>query len=38
VAWFGWHRFSDPDPEALPGAAAVRDEVVRRIVASFVRA
>jgi AcrR family transcriptional regulator len=37
VAWFGWHRFSDPDPEALPDAAAVRDEVVRRIVASFVR-
>jgi hypothetical protein len=37
VAWFAWHRFTDPDPEALPDAAAVRDEVVRRLVASFVR-
>jgi AcrR family transcriptional regulator len=37
VAWFGWHRFSDPDPAALPDGAAVREEVVRRIVASFAR-
>jgi AcrR family transcriptional regulator len=37
VAWFGWHRFTDPDPETLPDPETVRDEVVRRIVASFVR-
>jgi len=37
VAWFAWHRFTDPDPETLPEADTVRDEVVRRIVASFVR-
>jgi hypothetical protein len=36
VAWFGWHRFTDPDPETLPDPDTVRDEVVRRIVASFV--
>jgi AcrR family transcriptional regulator len=36
LAWFGRHRFTDPDPELLPGDDAVRDEVVRRIVASFV--
>jgi len=37
VAWFGWHRFTDPDPETLPDPDTVRDEVIRRIVASFVR-
>ena len=37
LAWFGRHRFSDPDPGLLPSDDAVRDEVVRRIVASFVR-
>jgi AcrR family transcriptional regulator len=37
IAWFGWHRFTDPDPETLPDPETVRDEVVRRIVASFVR-
>jgi len=36
LAWFGRHRFSDPDPALLPDSAAVRDEVLRRIVASFV--
>jgi hypothetical protein len=36
VAWFGWHRFTDPDPETLPDPETVRDEAVRRIVASFV--
>ena len=36
LAWFGRHRFSDPDPDLLPDPAAVREEVVRRIVASFV--
>jgi AcrR family transcriptional regulator len=35
VAWFGWHRFTDPDPETLPDPDTVRDEIVRRIVASF---
>jgi AcrR family transcriptional regulator len=35
VAWFGWHRFRDPDPETLPDPDTVRDEIVRRIVASF---
>jgi AcrR family transcriptional regulator len=35
LAWFGRHRFTDADPELLPGAAAVRDEVVRLIVDSF---
>jgi len=35
VAWFGRHRFSDPDPELLPDPATVREEVLRRIVASF---
>jgi len=37
VAWFGRHRFSDPDPHLLPDDEVVRDEVVRRIVASFIR-
>jgi len=37
VAWFAWHRFTDPDPETLPDADTVREEVVGRIVASFVR-
>ncbi len=36
VAWFGRHRFGDPDPELLPDADTVREEVVRRIVTSFV--
>ena len=36
VAWFGRHRFSDPDPGLLPDPETVRDEVLRRIVASFV--
>jgi AcrR family transcriptional regulator len=36
LAWFGRHRFSDPDPELLPGPDTVREEVLRRIVASFV--
>jgi AcrR family transcriptional regulator len=36
VAWFGWHRFTDPDPETLPDPESVREEVLRRIVASFV--
>jgi AcrR family transcriptional regulator len=36
LAWFGRHRFSDPDPELLPDPDTVREEVVRRIVASFV--
>jgi AcrR family transcriptional regulator len=36
VAWFGRHRFSDPDPELLPDPETVREEVLRRIVASFV--
>jgi AcrR family transcriptional regulator len=36
IAWFAWHRFTDPDPETLPDPETVRDEVVRRIVASFV--
>jgi AcrR family transcriptional regulator len=36
VAWFGRHRFSDPDPDLLPDDDAVGAEVVRRIVASFV--
>jgi AcrR family transcriptional regulator len=35
VAWFGRHRFTDPDPELLPDAVAVREEVLRRIVDSF---
>jgi AcrR family transcriptional regulator len=35
VAWFGRHRFSDPDPELLPDPETVREEVLRRIVASF---
>ena len=37
VAWFGRHRFSDPDPELLPDPGTVREEVLRRIVASFTR-
>ena len=36
VAWFGRHRFTDPDPELLPDSDTVREEVLRRIVASFV--
>jgi len=36
VAWFGRHRFSDPDPGLLPDPDSVREEVLRRIVASFV--
>jgi AcrR family transcriptional regulator len=36
VSYFGRHRFGDPDPELLPDPDAVREEVVRRIVASFV--
>lgn len=35
VVWFARHRFSDPDPELLPDPDAVREEVLRRIVASF---
>jgi len=36
VVWFGRHRFSDPDPGLLPASDTVREEVLRRIVASFV--
>jgi AcrR family transcriptional regulator len=36
VSWFGRHRFGDPDPELLPDPDTVREEVLRRIVASFV--
>jgi AcrR family transcriptional regulator len=36
VSYFGRHRLGDPDPELLPDPDAVREEVVRRIVASFV--
>lgn len=36
VAWFGRHRFGDPDPGLLPDSDTVREEVVRRVVASFV--
>ncbi len=36
VSYFGRHRFGDPDPELLPDPDAVREEIVRRIVASFV--
>ena len=36
VSWFGRHRFGDPDPELLPEPDTVREEVLRRIVASFV--
>jgi AcrR family transcriptional regulator len=36
VTWFGRHRFGDPDPDLLPDSDAVREEVVRRVVASFV--
>ncbi len=36
LAWFGRHRFSDPDPELLPDSGTVREEVLRRIVLSFV--
>jgi hypothetical protein len=35
VAWFGRHRFGDPDPELLPDPDTVREEVLRRLVASF---
>jgi AcrR family transcriptional regulator len=38
IACFARHRFSDPDPELLPDSDSVRDEVVERIVASFVPA
>jgi AcrR family transcriptional regulator len=36
ASYFGRHRFGDPDAELLPDPEAVRDEVVRRVVASFV--
>jgi len=36
VSWFGRHRFGDPDPELLPDPDTVREEVLRRIAASFV--
>ena len=36
VSWFGRHRFGDPDPELLPDPDTVREEALRRIVASFV--
>jgi AcrR family transcriptional regulator len=36
VSWFARHRFGDPDPELLPEADTVREEALRRIVASFV--
>src|SRR5262245_30593433 len=38
VAWFGRHRHSDADPGLLPDPDTVREEVLRRIVASFVPA
>jgi AcrR family transcriptional regulator len=36
VVWFARHRFSDPDPDLLPDPDTVREEVLRRVVASFV--
>jgi AcrR family transcriptional regulator len=36
VAWFGRHRHSDADPFLLADDATIREEVVRRVVASFV--
>lgn len=35
VVWFARHRFTDADPDLLPDPDTVRDEVVRRVVASF---
>jgi AcrR family transcriptional regulator len=36
VSYFGRHRFGDADPDLLPDPETVRQEVLRRIVASFV--
>ena len=36
VVWFARHRYRDADSGMLSDAASVRDEVVRRVVASFV--
>jgi AcrR family transcriptional regulator len=36
VVWFARHRYRDADSDQLPDAASVREEVVRRVVASFV--
>jgi AcrR family transcriptional regulator len=35
IVWFARHRFSDADPDLLPDPDTVRDEVLRRVVASF---
>jgi AcrR family transcriptional regulator len=35
VVWFARHRIGDPDPGLLPDPDTVREEVVRRLVASF---
>ena len=38
VVWFARHRFADRDTEHLPDEASVREETIRRVVASFVPA
>jgi AcrR family transcriptional regulator len=35
IVWFARHRFTDADPELLPDPETVREEVLRRVVASF---
>jgi AcrR family transcriptional regulator len=35
IVWFARHRFTDPDPDLLPDPVTVREEVLRRVVASF---
>jgi AcrR family transcriptional regulator len=35
IVWFARHRFTDPDPDLLPDSGTVREEVLRRVVASF---
>jgi AcrR family transcriptional regulator len=35
IVYFARHRFRDADPELLPHPATVREEVLRRVVASF---